>query len=151
MSFNERLRQLNIGPDYRDREKLLLDTAEKCADHFARSCEAFAAVGYTAWKESVKYEVGDFTFIVYVFPDSRYEEDKKVEDSAIDLARKICMKASEADKFLNLLISEFEKREMENVIITKQDWPYIESVFQGKQFVTKKTYGRYCLQVEMSW
>ena len=151
MSFNDRLRQLNIGPDYRDREKLLIDTAEKCADHFAHKCEVFAIVGYTTWKEPLKYEIGEFVYIVYVSPDSRYEEDKKEEDSSYDLTRKIYIKASEADKFLNLLKSEFEKREMENVIITKRDWPYLKTVYQEKRFVTLQTYGRYSFQVEMSW
>lgn len=151
MSFNDRLRQLNIGPDYSDREKLLSDTAEKCADHFACNCEVFAVIGYTTWKDWVKYEIGDFTFTVYVFPDYRYEEDKKAEDSSYDLRRKICIKASEADKFLNLLKSEFAKREMENVVITKQDCPYLSVVRQGYLYETKETYGRYSFQVEMSW
>ena len=88
---------------------------------------------------------------MYVSPDSRYEEDKKEEDSSYDLTRKIYIKASEADKFLNLLKSEFEKREMENVIITKRDWPYLKTVYQEKRFVTLQTYGRYSFQVEMSW
>ena len=151
MSFNDRLRQLNIGPDYSDREKLLTDTAEKCADHFASKCEVFAIVGYTTWKEPLKYEIGDFVYIVYVSPDSRYEEDKKEEDSSYSLTRKVYIKASEADKFLNLLKSEFAKREMENVVITKQDWPYLKTVYQGKRFVTQQTFGRYSFQVEMSW
>ena len=79
MSFSDRLRQLNVGPDYREREKLLADTAEKCVDHFACNCEAFAVVGYTTWKESMKYEIGEFTFTVYVFRTIVMRKTKKLK------------------------------------------------------------------------
>ena len=159
MSLYEDLRRLGAGPDYRNREKMLQETARKCTAHFADHCERWACAGEDARKELAHYEWDCYTFSVLVFEDDRYEAGLREEENNIYTNRRVCLRESECGKFRTLLREELAKRGLDGVAITKKAWPALRTNFAeyGRPFqeetgtkAGRGSTGRYFLNLSAS-